>query len=175
MSQTKEHSQETKDALSIFWMGRPKLWLRGRKLSPEHKAKLSEAKKGKPSWNKGLPMTWSPARMTGKTPWNKGKKGVQVSTRKGKKQPQVSGENHWAWKGGITPINRTIRNSLEYKLWRESVFKKDDFTCKFCGIRGGWLEADHVKRFADYPELRLDVNNGRTLCRPCHLTTFKVC
>ena len=24
------------------------------------------------AWNRGLPMTWTPARMKGKTPWNKG-------------------------------------------------------------------------------------------------------
>lgn len=82
------------------------------------------------------------------------------------------GERHRDWKGGITPINTKIRHSLEYRLWRESVFKRDNYTCIWCGDdRGGNLQADHIKPFAFYPELRFAIDNGRTLCIPCHKTT----
>lgn len=79
------------------------------------------------------------------------------------------GDKHWNWRGGITPINLQVRNSKEYKRWREAVFKRDDFTCQECLVRGGRLEADHIKPFSLYPDLRLDVQNGRTLCQKCHL------
>lgn len=75
------------------------------------------------------------------------------------------------WKGGISPINTRIRRSAEYRIWREKVYERDDYTCQICKERGGRLNADHIKPFAEYPELRFDLNNGRTLCEPCHVKT----
>lgn len=81
------------------------------------------------------------------------------------------GANNHFWKGGVTPKNMMLRKSIEYKDWRRAVFERDNYTCVFCGQQGGRLNADHIKRFADYPELRLDLDNGRTLCEPCHRKT----
>jgi hypothetical protein len=90
------------------------------------------------------------------------------------------GENNPNWKGGISTENQLIRGSMEYKLWRESVFTRDNYTCVWCFKRGGWskeekrqieIQADHIKPFASYPELRFAIDNGRTLCIDCHRTT----
>jgi len=78
---------------------------------------------------------------------------------------------HPSWKGGITPVNAAIRTSIGYRLWREAVFSRDDYTCKFCGQKGGKLVVDHIKPFAYFPDLRLQLSNGRTLCRECHRKT----
>ena len=78
------------------------------------------------------------------------------------------GEKSYLWKGGISLINKIIRSSLDFKLWREAVFKRDDWTCVWCKIKGGELHPDHIKIFADYPDLRFDINNGQTLCKNCH-------
>lgn len=74
------------------------------------------------------------------------------------------------WKGGLTKKSEIIRSSTEYKLWREAVFKRDNHTCIWCGSKEK-IQADHIKKFADYPELRFAIDNGRTLCEPCHKTT----
>lgn len=111
-----------------------------------------------------------------------------ANSRMGEKNPmkkpevreKISGANSYKWKGGITPINRQIRQSFEYKLWRKAVLERDEFICTDCKLKGGWnrgmkkrimLQVDHIKPFALYPELRLEINNGRTLCTKCHKKT----
>lgn len=78
------------------------------------------------------------------------------------------GELHNQWKGGITPANTKVRNSEEYKDWREEVFERDDFTCQKCESRGGKLNAHHILPFSNFIEERLVVANGATLCKECH-------
>lgn len=84
---------------------------------------------------------------------------------------RLSGENSHFWRGGKTSKNLIIRQSSIYSAWRKSVFERDDFTCKFCNKRGGKLNADHIKPFALFPELRFELSNGRTLCVECHRKT----
>lgn len=107
---------------------------------------------------------------------SKERKLMMSKVHKGKKcpyakPPKMFGEDNYNWKGGITPINTKIRNSLVYKMWRKNVFERDNYTCQICNQRGNKLHADHIKPFALYPKLRLSINNGRTLCVPCHKKT----
>ena len=85
-----------------------------------------------------------------------------------------SGAKSNFWKGGKMkeyPELERIRKSSEYVEWRNSVYKRDRFTCQICGQMGAKLNADHIKPFALYPELRLEISNGRTLCVECHKRT----
>ncbi len=128
-------------------------------LSRKHKQKISKSMKGLIPWNKGKPRS------------EETKRKISLAI-KGKKRPWNTGEKNCNWKGGITPINEAIRNSLEYKLWRKAVYERDNYTCVWCGDKkGNNLQADHIKRFSDYPELRFVLDNGRTLCKKCHETT----
>lgn len=90
----------------------------------------------------------------------------------GKNRPDMSGAKNNNWQGGKTSENDKIRRSVEYKQWRIKVFERDNFTCLWCGDnRGGNLQADHIKPFAHFPELRFELSNGRTLCKECHKKT----
>lgn len=124
----------------------------------------------------------------GLIPWNKGKVGecseetinkmrdshlgyVQSIEQRKKTSERQKGDKSHFWVDGRTKVNKIIRNSIEYRLWREAVFKRDDWTCVWCSVKGGKLHADHIKPFALFPELRFAIDNGRTLCVPCHRTT----
>lgn len=77
-------------------------------------------------------------------------------------------EDNFNWKWGITEENHKIRTSLEYLNWRTAVFQRDDWTCQKCFKRWWITHAHHINNFADYRDLRVDVNNGITLCWKCH-------
>jgi len=91
-----------------------------------------------------------------------------VVWNKNKKHVSIIGERHFNWKGGVSGENKKIRDSFEYRMWRKAVFDRDDYTCQVCGKRGCVLNADHILPFSMYPDERLNVDNGRTLCVPCH-------
>jgi hypothetical protein len=133
----------------------------GKKMTEDMRKKIKHTwfKKGQPSWCLGT-------------------KGIVKGFWEGKHRVGMSGENHPNWKGGITTVNEKIRKSLEYKMWRKEVFKRDNYSCVICGkkfIKGVTgnvrLHADHIKEFSRYLDLRFDINNGRTLCVQCHIKT----
>lgn len=69
--------------------------------------------------------------------------------------------------------NYDYRQTVEYKKWRNSVFERDNYTCMQCGTHGGDLNAHHVKSFARHKTLRFIIENGITLCVPCHKIKHK--
>lgn len=72
------------------------------------------------------------------------------------------------WRGGKGTERHNLMKQFEYREWRKKVFTRDNYTCQICNKQGGYLEADHIKEWCNYPELRYDLDNGRTLCKPCH-------
>lgn len=79
--------------------------------------------------------------------------------------------NHWidgrGWERSSVRLKEMGR--IEYRLWRSAVFERDNYTCVSCLKRGGRLHADHIKPYCAFPELRFDLENGRTLCVSCHM------
>lgn len=81
-------------------------------------------------------------------------------------------------------IKRQKRNDSAYKEWRRQVWLRDNFKCKIANPDcAGKIEAHHILRWKDFPELRYQLNNGITLCHAHHprkraeekrlITTFK--
>lgn len=154
----KKHSEEAKEKLSKAAKNR----------SPETLRKMSLAQVGKKhSEERNREQS---LRMMGHL--------VSEDTRKKMRESARRGEYNPSWKGGITPKNEMVRSSLDYKKWRKAVFERDNHTCCLCGDsnyigRGATLilNADHIKPFYLFPELRFELSNGRTLCITCHKET----
>ena len=157
------HTEETKRKISEA--------NKGSHCTEEHKRKIGEAKIGNknPMYNVHL------------IPWNKGLT-MDTDDRVRKYGEANKGEKCHFWKGGITPLHQSIRDSYKTKEWRLMVFGRDNFTCQDCGKRGCYLEAHHIKKFSSimqYHEITTkeesfncealwDINNGITLCKECH-------
>lgn len=64
---------------------------------------------------------------------------------------------------------RDYNNDKEYKNFRYKVRRRDKACCRwpFCKARKG-LQVHHIFRWADFPHLRYDPDNGITLCKTHH-------
>lgn len=52
--------------------------------------------------------------------------------------------------------------------WAKAVKKRDNYTCRVCGVRNVYLHSHHQNSFDWCIEQRFDINNGVTLCQTCH-------
>ena len=183
-------SEETKRKIGLA----NSISLKGKIIPLEVRQKISKTlsgkghgfKKGHISWNKGI---------TGYSTSIKGTKRSVEFCKKiseaqlGKPKPSKKGNKHHFWKGGVTPLRSRIWHSWRYKNWRINIFKKDNYICQICGVRGNYLEADHypipfvffIRQISklykeNIFEHALEYEplwkaKGRTLCRECHNKT----
>lgn len=161
---------------------------RGVRLTDSQKERLRLCNLGKKQSAQTIEKRVSKLRGSLNTSWKGGKPdcifcGKKLASRYTKNQLCIqcftktnTGAKNPAWKGGITKESTKLRNSGKYAEWRRHVFQRDDYTCQACGIRSTkgksvFLHADHELPFAYFPMLRLEILNGRTLCKDCHKKT----
>ena len=129
--------------------------------SEEFKKEMSEARKGENNPNYGNHYS---------------------EEAKGKISETKRREKSYFWKGGVTSLEDTIRNCFRYRLWRDDVFTRDNFTCQICGKKEGKLLTHHKKTLSNiiqkYEITTLEealecaelwsINIGVTYCNSCH-------
>lgn len=109
----------------------------------------------------------------------------KVYSKESRQKKSASLKKYYDTTGRKTAVIKLIRTHQLYANWRTRIFERDNYTCVKCHIRGGSLEADHIKSFADIifdnniasvetaincKEL-WDISNGRTMCKKCHQQT----
>ncbi len=93
---------------------------------------------------------------------------------KGEKNPmhgrQRFGKENPNYKSSKTDEEREKERLVEgYGIWRKQVYERDSYTCQSCGYdKGNILIAHHLDGWDWCKDKRLEVDNGITLCKPCH-------
>lgn len=165
---TEEHKKTLFKKGIIPWnkgtVGIVKSWNKGTK-GLTHSNKTS-FKKGQLPWNTGQHHS-EETRKKMKEKWI-GRKHVLTAEGKKSFSEKTRGKNNWNWKDGISRDTHSLQRP-EYKEWRTSVFKRDNWKCRIADVNcEGQLQAHHILRWADFPELRYEVNNGIALCLAHH-------
>jgi hypothetical protein len=131
-------------------------WNKGKKLTEEHKLKLSITHQG---------MKYSEE--------TKRKRSISMMGKnKGRQRPDMIGNKinvgrlPGNYKGGITPLNKMERVRFRITMQKQ-VFERDNYTCQLCGSKGD-LQVDHIQSWAKYVEQRFEMDNCRTVCASCH-------
>jgi 5-methylcytosine-specific restriction endonuclease McrA len=107
------------------------------------------------------------------------------------------GINHPNYIDGRSPLNIRIRGLSKYKNWRKEILERDNYTCQECGNSDDSIEVHHINSFSmllnsflkEYdnfsPSEEIDIlvrlstkyepfwnlENGKTLCKDCHMET----
>lgn len=130
---------------------------KGKRHTEETKKHLSDSKKGKPGWNKGLTKHTSASVLNGAL-----KLGI---TKKGR----YTGDKNPNWKGGVA--KRYYRPSEGWVNFRKGLIERD-CKCWKCESKKR-LEVHHLLSRKIFPELDQEEINCILLCHVCHVEFHK--
>jgi hypothetical protein len=135
----------------------------------EHKRKIGLGVKKSEAWRNALPRVIANLRSP------------EIRKKACDNRPRLIGEKNGMygrskelnpnWKGGVSYWRKEYYSSIPYKEWRKSVLRRDNYVCQMClnKKKGNTkLHCHHRKGFALFPDLRLVISNGVTLCQNCH-------
>ena len=139
---------------------------RGVPLSEDHKARLRERRKGRTPYNKGRIWTAEQranlsARRTGKPCSQHRKEAIRIAQHR---------------RYGTAP-NRAKPTRRELGQWAHEVIRRDGAMCVICGHKKRGradIAAHHILSRGKHPGLALLINNGVTLCVPCHASEHSI-
>jgi len=162
----KHHSKATKEKMRKSTLG-------------HHYPNLSRAKRGKPTWNKGLTKKTDKrirkyanekigntnGFKKGHSPWHKGKN-KNNNDMLAKLAKNRSGNKSWLWEGGksFEPYGLEFNKEL-----KELIRKRDKYRCRICGRKQ--LNRRHPIHHIDYNKTNNDPKNLITLCHSHHSKT----
>lgn len=78
---------------------------------------------------------------------------------------RYSGPENGNWNGNP---RKKQRDKNRQGTWSTAVISRDKAICQVCGAKGVQLHAHHIKEYRKHPELRWSIDNGLTVCAPCH-------
>jgi 5-methylcytosine-specific restriction endonuclease McrA len=161
-------SEETRQKISLA--------NKGKKLSESHKAKIAASSKGRLHTEEtkeflrnhflGRKITWGDKiskTLSGRT--YVGMYGKEKGEARAKRHSEIMKAKCANRPKTVQPDRyHTIPG---YEQWRADVLRRDNYLCQICGSNNN-LHAHHRKSWIEFPELRLELSNGRTLCSECH-------
>lgn len=81
------------------------------------------------------------------------------------------GKYNPAWNPDLTEEERK-QDRYTYipgvKTWVKEVYRRDHYTCQLCGDNPRNIVAHHLNSFKGHEDQVVDLDNGITLCEPCH-------
>lgn len=132
-------------------------------LTEEHKQKLRE-RVFTDEWRNRISLA-----MTGRVTSEETKRKIADSMRGKKLRPETIEKMRIAHtKLSPKEGHQAGRRNQATRRWKKAVFERDDYTCQKYGTRGGDVNVHHIKNYAQYPELRTDMENGITLSVKAH-------
>jgi len=94
------------------------------------------------------------------------------SGNKGRKHSEETRKKQSVANGGSGILNNHLNRS-QLGTWSKDVKKKDNKRCVYCGSTNK-LHAHHILAKSKHPEWALFIDNGITLCEPCHIQEHKL-